>query len=147
MLRPLLASILAVSLCSTASSQLKRSAAPYGSSCGPTLTATVQAKGNTHYVSLSFKGAKSDSKLVMMVAAEKTGLPLSWFFTKTDPTCRLLLVPIFVQQHNPDSSGNYTYGHSLPAEWRGTAYAQFLEFQADGTVLATNGVSVTSTSG
>jgi len=145
MLRPLLASILAVSLCSTASSQLVRTVTHYGNGCGPTLTATVQAKGNTHYVSLNLTGAESDSKLVLMIAAQKTNLPLSWFFAKTDPACRLLLVPIFIQQHNPDSSGNFTYGHSVPAEWKGTAYAQFLEFQSDGTVLATNGAAVTST--
>lgn len=146
MFRPLLTSILAVAICSTASAQvLKRTASHYGTACGPTLTATIQPKGNTHQVSLTLKGAKSDSKLIVMIAANKTDLPLSLIFLKTQANCRLLLVPIFIQQKNPSSTGTFTFSHSVPSDWLGIGHAQFLEFQSDGTVLATNGATVTST--
>lgn len=145
MLRTLLATLVAFGACSVASAQtLERTVTHYGTSCGPTLTATVQPNGNTHRVSLAVKGAKADSKLIMMIAVDKIDLPLSTFFLKTKPNCHLLLVPIFIQQHNPNAGGEFTFARAVPSDWVGTGHAQFLEFQADGTVLATNGASITS---
>lgn len=145
MLRPLLASILTVSLCSIAASQVReRTVAHYGSSCGPTLKMEVEPSGSTHHVFLNVKGAKSDSRLIMLIAADRTDLPLRLFFLNTKQDCRLLLVPIFIQQHNPDASGNFSFDRSIGSLWRGTAHAQFLELQATGTVLATNGATLIS---
>ncbi|MHC4811539.1 MAG: hypothetical protein ACYTGW_05345 [Planctomycetota bacterium] len=132
-----------MSICSTASSQGYRcKVEDYGSSCGPTLTAACKPTGNTYRASLSVEDAKPDSKLIMMIGVQKTNLPLSWIFLETQASCHLLLLPVFIQQHNPNAAGKYTFARALPANSLGTGHAQFLELQSNGTVLATNGASI-----
>lgn len=144
MFRPLLAPVVLFSICCTASAQSYKCAVEhYGKSCGPKLTATCEPNGNTYFASLVVTGAKPDSKLIMAIGAEKTNYAMSLFFPgKTLANCRLLVVPVFIQQHNPDANGNYTFGRALPATPFGTGHAQFVELQANGTVLATNGASI-----
>jgi hypothetical protein len=144
MFRPLLTSILVMAVCSTASAQSYQcKTSDYGGSCGPSLKATCTPNGNTHRVSLTVKDANPGSNLILMVGVQKAGIPLSWIFLNTKTNCDLLLLPIFIQQHKPNSAGHYTMSRAVPSNWVGTGHVQFLEFQPSGKVLATNGATIT----
>ena len=116
----------------------------YGKSCGPVLTMTATPNGNTHRIAAKVSNAKPGGRLIFMVGAMPIDVPLGAILPSSS-SCRLLVAPVFLQQHVADAAGTYVYERSLPSTAPGTGYVQFLEVRgtaADEVVLATNGGKV-----
>ncbi len=117
----------------------------FGKGCGPILTGSVTPTGNTNRVTMTMTKAAPNARLLLMVGGATANIGLQPFFGGP-ADCKLLLVPIFFQQHVTDSNGTYSSARSVGA-FIGTAHAQFAELvvRPSGNVhfLTTNVVTLT----
>ncbi len=112
---------------------------PYGPSCGPIATGTVTPEGNTHRFEFTVSNALPNTSVMNFVGVNAIAVPINF-----GVPCLLLTEIVFMQIHQTDSTGSYTWSHALPSTFCGFARIQFAEisFGTNNNLLvkASNGL-------
>ena len=112
---------------------------PYGPSCGPIATGTVTPNGNTYRFAFTVSNALPNTAVMNIVGVNETAIPINF-----GVPCLLLTEIAFMQVHQTDSTGSYTWSHALALTFCGFARIQFAEisFAANNTLVvkASNGL-------
>jgi hypothetical protein len=105
------------------------SVVPYGPTCGPVATGATLQQGNHWRFSFTVSNAQPRTSVMNFVGVSATRTPINF-----GSSCYLLTQIAFSQIHQTDTTGRYTWSHSLPGGaggFMGEAFIQFAEITFD----------------